>query len=76
MVCEAKIEASILLDKKHWIERKQGGARPLRGMTWRVLSDDAIFEKVRKQQGFDTLGEARDLVGAELRKRLGNIGHG
>ena len=71
---EGLIEATILLDKKHWQERKQGGARPLRKMTWKALSDDAIFEKVRLLQGFKTLGEARDLVGAELRKRLRETG--
>jgi len=73
----SRLEAAVLLDSKVWQERKKHGPdRPLRKFKHKVLSDEAIFEFVRVQQGFATLGEARDLVGKELRIRLRESGHG
>jgi hypothetical protein len=71
MNAETRIEAALLLDKKHWQERKQGGARPLRRTPrWALQHDEAIYEIVRLANNLCTLGEARDMIGKELRLRV------
>lgn len=70
------IEQGRTLDPKFWLQAKKTDARPLRLLSHKALADADIYETVRRNQGFETRGEARDLVGAELRERLRESGHG
>lgn len=66
-----RIEAALLLDRKHWRESKDGGPRPLRSWPrWLLQQGEAVYEQVRDENGLSTLGEARDMIGAELRARV------
>jgi hypothetical protein len=71
MNAEAKFEAALLMDHKFWKQQRSGGARPLRKWPlWLLQKDHRIYEKVRNENNFSTLGEARDLIGKELRLRV------
>ncbi len=76
MTSEIKMEASLLMDRKYWLKQKVNNQRPLQKIKNKALFHGSVYESVRQQQALETLGEARDLIGAELRERLRESGHG
>ena len=76
-VATAKIGTALLLDAKHWkAQRVNGVARPLADMPTRELRTEGIHDHIRSTFGKRTMGEARDMVGRELRLRTRETGHG
>lgn len=64
------------LSDAHMADAKRWGAkllkkpdRPLRKATSAFLKAEGSQERVRVQMGLETLGEARDMIGRELRIR-------
>jgi hypothetical protein len=64
------------LDDAHMAEAKRWAAklvkapqRPLKGRAAKELKADGIHERLQREFGLRTLGEARDMVGKELRIR-------
>lgn len=59
-----------MADAKRWGERlAKKPDRPLRKHAQSLLLSEGILERVRVEMGLETLGEARDMIGRELRIR-------
>ena len=68
------LEERLLADKKLWKTRKEN--RPLKGKKLSELRAPDVYETVRKSRKLRTCGEALQMVGAELRARFRETGHG
>ncbi len=64
------IEYVHMAEAKRWGERLiKNPSRPLRKVRRAVLLAEGSQERVRAEMGLETLGEARDMIGDELRLR-------
>lgn len=68
-----KWAGKLISDAKAWKNVKKP-KRPLKDCSTRELRSDGIYEKVRQEKKLKTCGQARDLVGAELRHRVWEMG--
>lgn len=68
-----KWAGKLISDAKAWKNVKKP-KRPLKDRSTQELRSEGIHEKVRAEKKLKTCGQARDLVGAELRHRVRETG--